>query len=178
MGVNEIITMVKAIFWDRDGVINEVTVVNNKALGPRNFADFKLTEGVHEHFQKTRELEFKNIVVTNQPDIARGLITVELLNEMHALMEKELLVDEINVCPHDNNQCDCRKPLPGLIIKSAQRNDIDLSKSYIIGDTKKDMLAGKAAGCKAILLQRDYNIDAVDFADYAITNITEMFNFI
>ncbi len=170
--------MIKAIFWDRDGVINEVTVVNNKTFCPRKFIDFKLTPGISNHFQKTKELEFKNIIVTNQPDIARGSMTMEALNEMHGLLEKELLVDEINYCPHDNGQCDCRKPQPGLITKSAQKNNIDLSRSYIIGDAKNDMLAGRAAGCKTILLQRDYNDDAVEFADYIVTNINEMFNFI
>ncbi len=171
--------MTKAIFWDRDGVINEVTIVNNKALSPRKFIDFKLTQEISEHFQRTRELEFKNIIVTNQPDIARGLMAVEILDEMHALLEKELLVDEINLCPHDDlDQCSCRKPEPGLIIKSAEKNGIDLTKSYLLGDTRRDMLAGKAAGCKTILLQREYNNDAVELADYVITNIREMFDFI
>ena len=170
--------MLKAIFWDRDGVINEVTVVNNKPFSPRKFPDFKLIPGISECFKKTRELGFKNIIVTNQPDIARTLMTVEALNEMHVFLEKELCVDEINVCPHDNSQCDCRKPLPGLIIKSAEKNNIDLTSSYIIGDTIRDIQAGKAAGCKTILLERNYNQDALNLADYVITNINEMFNFI
>lgn len=170
--------MLRAIFWDRDGVVNQVTVVGNKPFSPRNFADFKLMPGISECFQKTRELGFKNIIVTNQPDIARGLMAIDVLDKMHTLLEKELSVDEINVCPHDNNQCDCRKPLPGLITKSATKNNFDLAESYIIGDTIRDIQAGKAAGCKTILLRRDYNGDAVELADYVVSGINEIFNLI
>lgn len=171
--------MEKAIFWDRDGVINEVTVLDGKPYSPRKFADFKLTEEIVNCLKKTKELKYKNIVVTNQPDINRGLMSIDELNKMHDLLIKELSIDEVNVCPHDNKDgCNCRKPAPGLIINSATKNNIDLSKSYVIGDTMRDIEAGRAAGCKTILLVRDYNALAIPRSEYTINKLYEIFSII
>lgn len=153
----------KAIFLDRDGTIN-------KYVGfLRNIDDFELIDGVSEAIKKINESGYLAIVVTNQPVIARGEVTIEQLNEIHNKMETLLgkdgaYLDAIYYCPHHPHKgyegeipelkidCDCRKPKPGMLLKAADDFNIDLTKSWMIGDSENDVLAGKAAGCKTALL--------------------------
>ena len=154
----------KAIFLDRDGTIN-------KYVGfLRNIDDFELIDGVSEAIKKINESGYLAIVVTNQPVIARGEVTIEQLNEIHNKMETLLgkdgaYLDAIYYCPHHPHKgyegeipelkidCDCRKPKPGMLLKAADDFNIDLTKSWMIGDSENDVLAGKAAGCKTELLK-------------------------
>lgn len=156
----------KAIFLDRDGTIN-------KYVGfLRDIKDFELIPGVSECIRKINESGFLAIVITNQPVIARGEVTVEELDEIHKKMETELgkggaYIDALYYCPHHPDKgfegeipelkidCECRKPKPGLIYKAALDYNIDLSQSYMIGDSKSDIEAGETAGCKSILIDRD-----------------------
>ncbi len=149
----------KAIFLDRDGTIN-------KYVGfLRNIDDFELIEGVSEAIKKINQSGYLAIVVTNQPVIARGEVTWEELDEIHKKMETLLgkdgaYVDGIYVCPHHPDKgfdgerpeykfdCECRKPKPGLFLQASSDFNIDLSQSYMIGDTENDMIAGCSAGCK------------------------------
>lgn len=148
----------KAIFLDRDGTIN-------KYVGfLRNINDFELIDGVIEAIKKINNSEYLAIVVTNQPVIARGEVTVEKLREIHDKMESLLgfggaYLDGIYVCPHHPHkgyegevpelkcECECRKPRPGLLLQAAIDYNIDLSNSWMIGDSKSDILAGLDAGC-------------------------------
>lgn len=156
----------KAIFLDRDGTIN-------KYVGfLRNIDDFELNEGVSEAIKKINKSKYLAIVVTNQPVIARGEVTFEQLNEIHNKMETLLgqdgaYLDAIYYCPHHPDSgfegevkelkidCDCRKPKPGMLYKAAEDFNIDLSESYMIGDSDNDILAGNAAGCKSIKIEKD-----------------------
>lgn len=161
----------KAVFLDRDGTVN-------KYVGfLRDRGDFELIDGVAEAIRKINESGYLAIVVTNQPVIARGEVTVEELEEIHKKMEtllgaKGAYVDAIYYCPHHPHKgyegevpelkidCDCRKPKPGMLLKAAEDFNIDLSQSWMIGDGENDIKAGKAAGCRTALIgQDDYGQD-------------------
>ena len=162
----------RAIFLDRDGVINKVAMRDGVPAGPRKFEDFALVEGVKDAVQSFRRMGFLIIVNTNQPDIGRSLLPEEELNKMHTLVRNELPVDDIFICPHDDaDDCPCRKPRPGMLLEAARKWEIDLKKSFAIGDRWKDMEAGRAAGCRTILLERSYNRGAS--ADSRISDIKE-----
>ena len=148
----------RAIFLDRDGVINRVILRDGKPYSPRNLSDFRLTDGIKGVLDHLKESGFLLIVVTNQPDISRGLISREEMDGFHDLIRRELPVDDIIICPHDDtDDCDCRKPKPGMIVQAAEKYGIDIGSSFIIGDTWKDMEAGRRAGCTTILLDAPYN---------------------
>lgn len=157
----------KAIFLDRDGTIN-------KYVGfLRNIDDFELIVGVTEAIKRINQSSYLTIVVTNQPVIARGEVSWEELNEIHKKMETLLgkdgaYIDGIYICPHHPDKgfegerpeykfdCDCRKPKPGLLLKAAKDFNIDLSQSIMIGDSERDVEAGRNAGClKSIKIETD-----------------------
>lgn len=156
----------KAIFLDRDGTIN-------KYVGfLRDIEQFELLDGVTDAIKKINESGYLCIVVTNQPVIARGEVTYEQLDEIHNKMETLLglegaYLDGIYICPHHPHKgyegeipelkidCDCRKPKPGMLLRAAKDFNIDLQKSYMVGDSESDILAGKAAGCKTVLIGED-----------------------
>lgn len=150
--------MNRAIFLDRDGVINKAIIQNGRPFSPRNIDVFEIFPEVEETLRRFRDLGYMNIIATNQPDIARGLMSLETLNEMHDIIRAGSPIDDIFVCPHDDSDaCLCRKPKPGMIIEAAKKWNIDIKSSYFIGDTWKDIHAGKSAGCTTILLDRVYN---------------------
>jgi len=162
----------KAVFLDRDGVINKVILDNGKPFSPRKFDEFELIIGVENTLSIFKEMGFLNILVTNQPDIARGFMKIEELNKMHRLIKEKLPVDDIMVCMHDDSDnCQCRKPKPGMILDAARKWHIDLHRSFIIGDTWKDMEAGRSSGCKTILINTAYN-KGVD-CDHRINDLKE-----
>lgn len=154
--------MKSAVFFDRDGVINEVTVKDDVVYGPRVFADFKVRDGVAEQIARLKQAGFLVIVVTNQPDIARGKMAQEELARMTDVVLTSLGVDAVMVCPHDDaDECPCRKPKPGMLVEAAERYDIALSTSFLIGDAWKDIAAGEAAGCmRSFLVDTCYNQSA------------------
>lgn len=162
----------RAIFLDRDGVINQVTIKEGQPYSPRRLSEFKLNDGIKEVLNHLKEEGYLLIVITNQPDISRGLISREELDGLHELIRSELPVYDIIVCPHDSNdECGCRKPKPGMIVETARRWGIDIRSSFVIGDTWRDMEAGCRAGCTTILLDAPYNQD-VD-SDHRINHISE-----
>lgn len=158
----------KAIFLDRDGTIN-------KYVGfLRNIDDFELIDGVAQAIKKINASGYLAIVVTNQPVIARGEVTVPQLQEIHNKMETLLglegaYLDAIYYCPHHPHKgyagevpelkidCGCRKPKPGMLLKAAEDFNIDLNQSYMVGDGENDVKAGMAAGCRSVLLSSSQN---------------------
>ncbi len=150
--------MRKAVFLDRDGVINRVIVEEGQVRSPRSFAEFELADGVAGCLQAMRALSYLVIVVTNQPDIARGKMPPADLEKMSEVVRSQLAVDDMLVCPHDDvHNCMCRKPKPGMLLEAKEKHDIDLRSSYMVGDGWKDMEAARNAGCRGILIGADYN---------------------
>lgn len=145
--------MNRAIFLDRDGVINKVRIENGMACSPRILEDFEFLSGVQEAIEDFKKKGYLVIVATNQPEISRGLLKKEELDKMHQKIIEELKVDDIMVCLHDDHHnCDCRKPKSGLLFAAAKKWNIDLAESFMVGDRWKDIEAGKKAGCKTILI--------------------------
>jgi len=146
-----------AVFLDRDGVLNEVTVRDGTPVPPPTLADMRIIEGVPEACERLRELGYVLVVVTNQPDIARGTQTRDEVDRMHALLRESLPLDDIVVCPHDDaDQCDCRKPKPGMFLDAARRLNLDLPSSFGVGDRWRDVEAAHNAGVPAIYIKREY----------------------
>lgn len=153
----------RAVFLDRDGTINEYVGFL------KNIDEFRLIDGAAEAIRLINKSGYLAIVVTNQPVLARGEVSVEELQEIHNKMEtllgqKGAYVDDIFYCPHHPDkgfpgerpeykcECDCRKPKPGMLVSAAEKYNIDLSQSWMIGDSENDRKAGKAAGCRTIIL--------------------------
>tara|TARA_B100002051_G_C16549638_1_gene541884 strand:- start:143 stop:676 length:534 start_codon:yes stop_codon:yes gene_type:complete len=150
--------MNKAIFLDRDGVINNIVVSNGLPTSPSKFEEFKILPGVRESIAKLKKLNFYCILVTNQPDVSRGKIKKETVIKMNEYLKKELSLNDVFVCFHDDSDnCLCRKPKPGLILNATKKWKINLKKSYMIGDRWKDIDAGKLSGCKTIFIDNKYN---------------------
>lgn len=163
----------RAIFLDRDGIINKVLLNNGKPFSPRRFDEFKMLGGIETLLTSFKNIGFLNIIVTNQPDISRGLMKMEELDKMHLFIRERLPVDDILVCTHDDiHNCGCRKPKAGMIIKASEKWDIDLRRSFMVGDTWKDMKAGKSAGCRTVLVDMEYNQDIE--CDHRVKGLEEL----
>ena len=146
-----------AVFLDRDGVLNEAVVRNGKPHPPATPADLHIPAGTAEALARLKERDFLLLVVTNQPDVARGTQQRQAVEEMGRRLRAELPLDDVLTCFHDDqDDCDCRKPRPGLMTRAAQRYGIDLSHSYLIGDRWRDIDAGSNAGCKTVWIDRGY----------------------
>lgn len=166
-----------AVFLDRDGVLNEVVVQDGVPLSPRFVKDFRVVAGSLEAIQRLRERGLPVFVASNQPDVARGNLAPDELARMTAILRRTLPLDDVAICPHDDpDGCTCRKPQPGLLVTVAQRWGVDLSRSYVVGDSWKDVEAGRRAGCHTILLRRDYNSSAR--ADTIVGSLGEAVQFI
>jgi D-glycero-D-manno-heptose 1,7-bisphosphate phosphatase len=144
-----------AVFLDRDGVLNESFVgADGVPRPPAGLAEFAVVDGAAEACRRLGELGLLRIVVTNQPDVARGTQRREVVEEIHQRLREGVLVDDIRVCYHDDDDlCDCRKPKPGLLVSAAQDWGIDMAASYMIGDRWRDIEAGQRAGCTTILIE-------------------------
>lgn len=141
--------MRRAVFLDRDGVINRSLVRDGKPYAPTQISEFELLPGVAAALSRLRQNGFLNIVVTNQPDITTGKQRREDLDALHAQLQKELAIDAFKVCVHvDADGCDCRKPKPGLLLEAADEWGIDPGASFMVGDRWRDVEAGQRAGCK------------------------------
>jgi D-glycero-D-manno-heptose 1,7-bisphosphate phosphatase len=147
----------RAIFLDRDGVINRAIVREGKPYPPASLEELEILEGVRPALARLKQSGFLLFVVTNQPDVARGSQTKEAVERIHEFLAAELPLDGIFACYHDESfPCACRKPSPGLLLQAADRYDVDLPASYMIGDRWKDIAAGQAAGCTTIFIDYHY----------------------
>ncbi|MEI3612165.1 D-glycero-alpha-D-manno-heptose-1,7-bisphosphate 7-phosphatase [Pseudogracilibacillus sp. SO30301A] len=180
--------MDKAIFLDRDGVINEVLSYRVKFVNKPK--DFYLLDGAGEAIKKLNNLNYKVFVVTNQGGIGLGFMKETSLKNIHKKMRQDLSVygaeiDDIAYCPHQPNEgCKCRKPKPKMILNLAQKHKIDLAKSYMVGDRAPDIEAGKEAGVKTVLVgtrkeQANADLqfrDLLDFSSWLEQNHGDVFN--
>jgi D-glycero-D-manno-heptose 1,7-bisphosphate phosphatase len=145
----------RAVFLDRDGVLNELVIRDGAAVSPRRVEDFRICDGAQQAVQRLRELGVRIFVASNQPDVARGFLAPSELERMTEILTRSLPIDEVAICPHDDaDDCACRKPRPGMLVAMADRWNVGLSESFVIGDSWKDIEAGKRAGCRTVLLRR------------------------
>jgi D-glycero-D-manno-heptose 1,7-bisphosphate phosphatase len=159
MGVGPVTqTGLPAVFLDRDGVVNRAIVSNGKPRVPVTLKQFVIVPDAPACLGELRERGFLLVVVTNQPDVARGLQSRENVEEMHAALRRALPLNDILACFHDDSDnCACRKPRPGLLIEAQRKYGLDLSRSFLIGDRWKDIDAGNAAGCRTVLIDHGYD---------------------
>lgn len=147
----------RAAFLDRDGVITRCRIEAGRPYPPRSLAEVEILPGVAEALLALREAGLMTLVVTNQPDVARGTLRREVVDAIHVELASRLAIDGFFVCCHDDaDACDCRKPRPGLLLRAARELAIDLSTSYMIGDRWRDVEAGVHAGCRTILIDYHY----------------------
>ena len=150
--------MKRAIFLDRDGVINKAFILERTPIPPKRIEDVVILPGVKEAIKLLFENGFEIVVITNQPDVARGTKTKESVDAINDYLSQELQIKNFMTCFHDDlNGCECRKPKPGMILKAARDLDLDLSKSFMIGDRWRDISAGQGAGCQCYFI--DYGYD-------------------
>ena len=149
--------MRRAVFLDRDGVLNEPVVRAGKPHPPSTLAEFRLYPEAARVCRALRDAGFVLLVVTNQPDVARGTQRKEVVETFHQVLRSELGVDDIFGCFHDDaDRCECRKPRPGLLLAGAQHWDVDLAGSFLIGDRWRDVEAGRTAGTTTVFIDRGY----------------------
>ena len=155
----------KAIFWDRDGIINQITVKNGKSLSPRKFSKFKVYPFIHDLLSEIEKMGYINLIFTNQPDISRGLMEPEELNLMHNFLLNNYPISKIYSCPHSNeDNCLCRKPLPGMIFSGIKDFSLDTQKCYVVGDRITDIIAGSLGGIDNLyLLKKSYSLGCYDY---------------
>jgi D-glycero-D-manno-heptose 1,7-bisphosphate phosphatase len=159
MGEHEVTT--RAVFLDRDGVLNRPLIRDGLPFPPANAGEFELYPGVVEGCRQLKKAGFVLIVVTNQPDVGRGTQSREWVDAMHSTLRAAIPeLDAIEVCFHAGSShgdpCDCRKPKPGMIVRAAERHGLDLKSSFLIGDRWRDVDCAQAAGCRAVFVERGY----------------------
>ncbi|MFA5859280.1 MAG: HAD-IIIA family hydrolase [Elusimicrobiota bacterium] len=167
----------KAVFFDRDGVLNKAIIRNGNPQSPKRIEDFCIIDSAKSVVSELKSLGFVTLVVTNQPDITRKIMTWDELNKMNEYLKLNCGIDEVIVCPHDDkDKCGCRKPEPGMILSAAKKWDIDIKESFFIGDLWRDIDAGRNAGCRTILIDYEYNRELKP--DFRAKNLVDAKNII
>jgi D-glycero-D-manno-heptose 1,7-bisphosphate phosphatase len=147
----------RAVFLDRDGVLNHAIVRDGKPYPPSSLSELEIMPEAAEILASLRQVGFLLIVVTNQPDVGRGTQKREAVEAIHDHIKQVLPLDDVFVCYHtDGDRCDCRKPERGLILSAAAKYTIDLTASYLVGDRWRDIEAGERAGCRTVLIEYGY----------------------
>jgi len=163
-----------AAFLDRDGVLNRAIIRSGKPHPPASLEELEIVPEAGEALQRLKEAGFALVVVTNQPDVARGLTPLAVVEAINQRIRKALPVDAVEMCLHDDlDGCDCRKPKPGMLTRAAERLRIDLSLSFMVGDRWRDIAAGRAAGCRTILVGEGYGERLASPPEATVATITE-----
>lgn len=164
----------RAVFLDRDGVINQSRVINGKPYPPINLATMEILPGVAQALESLSNEGFLLIVITNQPDVAKGITSRATVEAINTHLANCLPIDDIRTCFHDNQDgCDCRKPAPGAILAAAKQHHIDLGQSYMVGDRRSDVEAGQRAGCQTFFIDYGYAEQPPSTMNYAVKNLLE-----
>ena len=157
MGIRPVTEEPRAVFLDRDGVVNQAVIREGKPFPPTNVSEMVINPDAKTGLPILKALGFLLIVVTNQPDVSRGTQTEEAIGEIHQAIRSVLPIDDFFVCYHDDRDlCDCRKPSPGLILRAAEQYGLYLPASFLIGDRWRDIDAGHAAGVQTVLIDYGY----------------------
>ncbi|MBU4313555.1 MAG: HAD family hydrolase [Actinobacteria bacterium] len=166
--------MKKAVFLDRDGVINRPIIRDGKPYPPRTLEELEILPGVAEGLKRLHSAGFIIIVVTNQPDVVRGLQTRDMVEKINAMIRLQLPIDNFLVCYHDNSDnCTCRKPKPGALLQAAKQFGLNLKDCFMVGDRWSDIEAGKSAGCKTIFIDYRYEETGNVEPDYRIGDLPQ-----
>jgi D-glycero-D-manno-heptose 1,7-bisphosphate phosphatase len=161
----------RAAFLDRDGVLVETLVRDGRAHAAVTLEQFRICPEAREQVGRLRAAGLRPIVFTNQPEVARGTLSPETLEIMHAQLREAVGVDDILVCVHtDGEGCACRKPRPGMLEAAARTWGLDLAASFVVGDRWRDIDAGRAVGCYTVLIERPYSECRV--ADARVADLT------
>ena len=171
--------MRKAVFLDRDGVLSKTSIRNGKTYAVKKLKDFKLFYRSKESVQKLKSAGFMVIVITNQPDVGKKLISKTTLKKMHHKLKKTTKVDAIYTCTHTRNaNCYCRKPKPGMILNAAKKHNINLKHSFMVGDRLSDILAARKAKCRGIFLDKKYLEKKPKSQEATFHNLVQATNYI
>ena len=148
---------------------------DGKPYPPASLVELEILPGVHEALQKLHDANYLLIVVSNQPDVARGTMKKEDIELMNDFLSSQLPIDDFKICYHDSNEkCSCRKPLPGALFEAAKKYNIDLSKSFMVGDRWRDVEAGVSAGCKTFFINYQYAEQKPDAPDFIVSSLLEV----
>jgi D-glycero-D-manno-heptose 1,7-bisphosphate phosphatase len=147
----------RAVFLDRDGVLNRAIVRDGLPYPPTTPELFEILPGTAKAVSQLRDAGFLLVVATNQPDVARGTQRREVVEAMNARLAAAMPLDEFRVCYEDGDDCPRRKPNPGLLLEAAQAHSIDLPASFMVGDRWRDVEAGRRAGCRTVFIDLGYN---------------------
>jgi D-glycero-D-manno-heptose 1,7-bisphosphate phosphatase len=169
----------RAVFLDRDGVLIEAIVRDNKPYAVTSPDEVQFTRGAAEACAELKRCGFLLVLVTNQPDVARGKISRQFVDDVNDHVVATLGLDLARVCDHDNHHnCNCRKPKPGLITDAAKEFSIELSTSYMVGDRWRDIEAGQNAGCRTVFVDYGYAEDLPSAPDHTAHSLAEAVPFI
>jgi D-glycero-D-manno-heptose 1,7-bisphosphate phosphatase len=164
-----------AVFLDRDGVLNSIVWREGKPASPRLVDELEIEADAPAVLARLKAAGYLLLVITNQPDVRRGLMSDAILDALHDRLAQVLPVDDILACRHDNaDACACRKPKPGLVFELAARHGVDLTRSWMIGDQDRDIACGRAAGLRTVLLSRSYNSGVQSDADHVVETLSQI----
>lgn len=169
--------MLKAVFFDRDGTLIKTFVKKNKPLSINNIKDLKLFNNAKFVIDRLSK-NYKIFIITNQPDVARGLNSKKNVIEINSKLKKLLSLNKIYTSYSSNDENYFRKPNPGMILKAKKEFNLNLKKSYVIGDREKDIIAGAKAGCKTILIKKSYNNHKTIRCSHLITKLKDILRII
>ena len=165
--------MNRAVFLDRDGVLTRIIVRDGKPYAPLQRGDMEVIAGVAGALERLRRAGWLLIVVTNQPEVARGRTTRAEVEAMHERLAADLGLEDFRVCYHDDvHRCPCRKPAPGMLYQAAVERDITLADSYMVGDRWRDVSAGHQAGCTTILVESGHTEDVPMDPDVRVPDLS------
>ncbi|MDI6774822.1 MAG: HAD-IIIA family hydrolase [Verrucomicrobiota bacterium] len=168
--------MRRCVFFDRDGIVNR----SPGAGYIEQWADFALLPEFVEMLRTARRRGYEAVGVSNQSCVAKGIMTADAVEEIHRNLarvleeEHELKLLDILYCPHDNAECLCRKPQPGMLLEAARRHGLDLASSWMVGDQERDIEAGWRAGCRTILVSAETTPTQADFRVKDLRELTAL----
>ncbi len=164
----------RAVFLDRDGVLNRALVREGKPYPPANLSELEILPGVQEACSTLKRAGLGLIVITNQPDLSRGTMERGAVDAMNAEVRERLGLDDVRVCPHDDaDRCDCRKPAPGLLLAAARDWRIALDRSVMVGDRWRDIESGRRAGCKTVFIDYGYSEQRPQAPDLVVGSLLD-----
>jgi D-glycero-D-manno-heptose 1,7-bisphosphate phosphatase len=166
----------RAVFLDRDGVINRPVEREGLPYPPASPAEFEILSDAPAACVKLKQAGFLLVIVTNQPDVGRGTLKREIVETIHAEMCRRLPIDRVEVCYHPGkgaSECNCRKPRPGMLLRAARELGIDLAQSWMVGDRWRDIDCGHAAGCRTIFIDRGYAEELRQKPHFSAGNLAE-----